>query len=116
MGREPLGAWSARFVRALLHLRRAEPGLRDAPLRVAGAAGSAVAFERGEDASHFVVAINPGDEPARLDIRLEGFVGGTGRLEQIGLAGLGGITASAIEDGRATLELPARSASVLRIR
>ena len=30
--------------------------------------------------------------------------------------GLGGITASAIEDGRATLELPARSGSVLRIR
>jgi hypothetical protein len=97
-------------------VRRAEPGLRDAPLRVAGAAGSAVAFERGEGASHFVVAVNPGDEPARLDIRLEGLVTGTGHLEQIDVASLGGITASAIEDGRATLELPAHSGSVLRIR
>jgi hypothetical protein len=61
------------------------------------------------------VAVNPGDEPARLDIRLEALVTGTGHLEQIDLAGLGGITASAIEDGRATLELPAHCGSVLRI-
>ena len=80
-------------VRALLHLRRAERGLRDGPLRVAGAAGSAVAFERGEGASQLRRGGQPGDDPVRLDIRLEGSVGGTGRLEPLDLVGLGGITA-----------------------
>jgi neopullulanase len=103
-------------VRALLHLRRAERGLRDGPLRVAGAAGSTVAFQRGEGASHFVVAVNPGDDPARLDIRLDGLVDGAGRLEPVDLVGLVGVTAGPVENGRATLELPARSGSVLRIR
>jgi glycosidase len=102
-------------VRALLHLRRAERGLRDEPLRVAGAAGSTVAFERGEGTSQFVVAINPGDDAARLDIRLEGVVDRAGRLEPVDLVGLGGVRAGPIEDGRATLELSACSGSVLRI-
>ena len=46
-------------VRALLHLRSAEPGLRDGPLGVVGAAGAAVAFERGSGAARFIVAVNP---------------------------------------------------------
>jgi glycosidase len=101
-------------VRALLLLRRAETGLRDGPLRVAGAAGPAVAFERGEGVSHFIVAVNPGDTATRLDIRLHDPRGGA-RLEAVDLPGLGGITAGAIQDGRATLELPAHSGSILRI-
>ena len=103
-------------VRALLHLRRAERGLRDGPLRVAGAAGSAVAFERGEGASHVRRGGQPGDDPARLDIRLEGRSVARGASNHVDLVGLGGITAGPIEDGRATLELPAHSGSVLRIR
>jgi hypothetical protein len=103
-------------VRALLHLRRAERGLRDGPLRVAGAAGSAVAFERGEGAAHFVVAVNPGDAATRLDIRLDGLDADGARLEPIDLAGLGGVTGGPIEDRRATLELPPMSGSILRIR
>jgi len=62
------------------------------------------------------VAVNPGDDPARLDIRLDGLVDGAGRLEPVDLVGLGGVTAGPVENGRATLELPARSGSVLRIR
>jgi hypothetical protein len=83
---------------------------------VAGAAGSAVAFERGEGASHFVVAVNPVDDAAKLDIRLEGGVDGAGRLEPVELVGLGGVAAGPLENGRTTLELPGRSGSVLRVR
>ena len=103
-------------VRALLHLRRAERGLRDGSIRIAGAAGTAVAIERGDGASRFVVAVNPGGEGVRLDLRFERPVDGGGRLEPVDLPGFGGIAGAPIEDGRATLDLPARSGSVLRIR
>jgi glycosidase len=103
-------------VRALLHLRRAERGLRDGPLRVAGAAGMAVAFERGDGASHFIVAVNPGNEAVRLDVRVADPVVGAGRLEPVELPGLGDIGSGPIHDGGATIELPAQSGSVLRIR
>jgi hypothetical protein len=103
-------------VRALLHLRRAERGLRDGPLRVAGAGGSAVAIERGDGASRFIVAVNTGNEGVRLDVRLEHPVEGGGRLEPVDLPGMGGIDGGPLHDGAATLDLPARSGSVLCIR
>jgi neopullulanase len=103
-------------VRALLLLRRAERGLRDGSLRVAGHSGPAVAFERGEGASHFVVAVNPGDVGTRLDVRLEGAMGDRGRLEPVDIVGVGGVVGGVFEDGRATLEVPPMSGSVLRIR
>ena len=101
-------------VRGLLHLRRAERGLRDGSIRVAAAAGSAVAFERGDGESRFIVAVNPGDDGVRLDIRFEHPAGGL-RLEPVDLPGFGGIAGTSIEDGGAALDLPPRSGSVLRI-
>jgi cyclomaltodextrinase / maltogenic alpha-amylase / neopullulanase len=102
-------------IRGLIRLRRSEPGLRDGALRIAGAGGTAVALERGGGASHLIVAVNPGTEPVRLDIRIEGTVGDEGRLEPVALPAFGGIAGVPIRDGSATLDLPGRSGSVLRI-
>jgi cyclomaltodextrinase len=103
-------------VRAFLHLRSVEPALRDGPLRVIGAAGPAVAFERGSGASRFVVAINPGDSAVRLGLRFEDASGDGGRhLAPFDLPGSGGTSDAPIERGGATLELAARSGSVLRV-
>ena len=103
-------------IRGLLRLRSAEPGLRDSPLRVAGAEGAAVAFERGAGMSHFVVAVNAGESGARLEVRLEGAPGvADGRLVPIELPGFAGVGAVPIRDGSATVELAERSGVVLRV-
>ncbi|MEO8438226.1 MAG: alpha-amylase family glycosyl hydrolase, partial [Chloroflexota bacterium] len=103
-------------VRALIRLRRAERALRDGPVRIVGAQGSALAYQRGADGSCFVVAVNPGDTTVRLDLRFDGEAGGAdGRLEPLELPGLGGIDGAPIVGGAATIELPPRWGSVLRI-
>jgi glycosidase len=102
-------------VRAILHLRAAEPALRDGPLRVVGAEGPAVAYQRGSGSSAFVVAVNPGDSPMRLGLRFEdGVRGGGGRLVPIVLPGTGGVGETTIEDGAAAIDLDARSGALLR--
>ncbi len=103
-------------VRALLRLRRAERALRGGSIGIVGARGSAVAYQRGEGSSRFIVAVNPGDEPTRLDLRFDGPHGNlAGRLEPIDLPGLGGIGGAPVVAGEVTIELPARAGSVLRI-
>ncbi len=103
-------------VRALLHLRAAEPALRDGPLTVVGAADSAVAFERGSGAARFVVAVNPGDAPVRLDLRFADAPSGAGgHLAPVGIPGLTGTAESRIVDGRATIDLAACRGTVLRV-
>ena len=104
-------------VRALLHLRSAEPALRDGPIRFLGAESSAVAYERGTGSSRFVVAVNPGDATVNLALRFEDDAAGRGgHLAQIELPGLGGVGGTRIEDGAAAIELAARSGTVLRIQ
>ena len=103
-------------VRALLRLRSAEPALRDGPLRVVGAAGNAVAFERGAGASRFVVAVNAGDSAVRLELRFEDAPGGAGgHLATVELPGSTPVGEAPIVNGRAAINLGARSGSVLRI-
>jgi Glycosidases len=103
-------------VRALLRLRSAEPALRDGPLRVVGADGSAVAFERGAGASRFVVVVNAGESAVRLGLRFEDAPGGAGgHLAPIELPGSAGVGESPIVNGRASIGLDARSGGVLRI-
>jgi cyclomaltodextrinase len=103
-------------VRALLHVRAAEAALRDGPLSVVGAAESAVAFERGSGAARFVVATNPGDVAVRLDLRFsDAPAGAGGRLAPVDIPGLIGSGESRIVDGRATVELAARSGALLRV-
>ena len=99
-----------------MHLRSAEPALRDGPIRILGVDGSAVAYERGTGSSRFVVAVNPGDATVDLGLRFEdGAAGLGGHLAPIELPGLGGVGVTPIEDGAATIELAARSGTVLRI-
>ena len=103
-------------VRALLRLRSAEAALRDGPLRVVGAEGSAVAFERGAGASRFVVVVNAGDSPVRLRLVFSDAPGGAGgHLAPIDLPGSDGIGEAPILNGRAVVELGARTGGVLRI-
>ncbi|MEA2653983.1 MAG: cyclomaltodextrinase / maltogenic alpha-amylase / neopullulanase [Chloroflexota bacterium] len=102
-------------VRALLRLRAAEPALRDGPLRVAGAEGSAVAYVRGSGPSRLVVAVNAGDAATRLEIQLDDDLG-TGRdIVSIELAGSEGNVRAPIAGGRATIELAAVSGAVMRV-
>ena len=103
-------------VRALLHLRVAEPGLREGHLAVVGTADWAAAFERGSGAARFVVALNAGDSAARFELRLADAPNGAGgHLASVPIPGLASITEAAIANGRATIELPARTGAVLRV-
>jgi cyclomaltodextrinase / maltogenic alpha-amylase / neopullulanase len=103
-------------VRALLHLRKAEPALRDGPLTVVGATDTAVAFERGSGAARFIVTANPGDAGIRLELRLADAPSGAGgHLAPVDIPGLGGVGESRIVDGRATIDLPAQSGAILRV-
>lgn len=102
--------------RALLHLRLAEAALRDGRLVVVGAAGSAVAFERGTGAARFVVVANPGDDALRLDLRFADAPSGAGgHLAPVAIPGLAMPAESRIVDGRATIDLAARTGAVLRV-
>ncbi len=103
-------------VRALFRLRTTEPALRDGPLAVLGAMESAMAFERGAGPARFVVAVNPGDAAVRLELRFaDAPPGHGGHIAPIPLPGMTGVGEAAIVDGRATLEVDARSGSVLRV-
>jgi cyclomaltodextrinase / maltogenic alpha-amylase / neopullulanase len=103
-------------VRALLRLRSVEPALRDGPLRVVGAAESGVAFERGAGAARFVVAANVDDVPVGLELHFTDAPSGAGgHLASIEIPGLTTIGESRIVDGRARIELTARSGTVLRV-
>ncbi|MBI3749726.1 MAG: glycoside hydrolase family 13 protein [Chloroflexi bacterium] len=102
--------------RALLHLRAAEPALRDGRLTLVGARDAAVAFERGAGPARFVVAANPGDAPLQLELRFSDAPSGAGgHLAPVAIPGLTGTGESRIVDGRATIDLAARSGSVLRV-
>jgi neopullulanase len=103
-------------VRALLQLRATEPGLHHGQLRAVGAAGSAVAFERGVGAGRFVVAVNAGDSPTRLSLRFADAPGGAGgHLAAIELPGFARPAEARIVDGNAMIELDAQTGAVLRI-
>ncbi len=105
------------FVRGLLHLRAAEPALRADAVVVIGAAGGAVAYERRDERTCLVVALNTGDEPVRLDLAVAGAPDGA-RLAPLVLPGADGIASDAsaeICNGTATIELDARRGSVLRL-
>ena len=103
-------------IRALFRLRAAEPALRDGPLRVVGATGSAMGYERGSGAARFVVVANPGDAPVRLDLRFDDAPAGHGgHLAPVNLPGIGGVGEAAIVDGVASVDVAAIAASVLRI-
>jgi neopullulanase len=101
-------------VRASMQLRHAEPSLRSDTVTHADAAGAALAFLRGarEHGAITGVAINAGDDPARL-----GF--GTGApgatpLHVVGRARTQGATLADV-DGSKVIDLPPRSGAVVRL-
>ncbi len=103
-------------VRALFRLRAAEPALRDGPVTILGATGSAFGYERGSGSSRFVVVVNPGDVQVRLPLRFaDAPAGHGGHLAPVALPGLGGVTETAILDGIATVDVAPLAGSVLRI-
>ena len=72
------GAWDHHlrgFVRDLVGLRSREPALRSDHVNIVAATGSAVAFERRLDGTQLIVAVNAGDEPAQIELRLDGAEG-----------------------------------------
>ena len=85
--------------------------MRDGPVRFLWSEGSLVAYERGEGAARFVVAVNAGDEPARAEV----WLGDGARLEPVEVPGFIGVSGGAIVDGRIELDLPGRSGGILRI-
>ena len=104
-------------VRALLRLRRPSRHFETAPLRVAGAGGAAVAFERGAGASRFVVAANAGEErsPAGDPIRRASRSAPAARSSRSNCPGSAVSDGATIVDGGATIELAGRSGAVLRV-
>jgi cyclomaltodextrinase / maltogenic alpha-amylase / neopullulanase len=112
------GAWDHdlhAFVRELVRVRAAEPALRAGQVNVVAAAGAAVAYERRLDDTRLVVAVNAGDDPARLDLRLDEADGR--RLAPTRLPGGFGAVGDGLVvfSGVASVELGPRSGSILRI-
>jgi hypothetical protein len=85
-------------------------------LRPVGAAGSAVAFERGSGTARFIVAVNAGDSAVRLALRLPDAPGDSGgHLVPIEMPGFAEPAETRIVEGTATIDLEAQSGAVLRV-
>ena len=104
------------FVQAVVRLRHEHPVLRRGGFARAGAAGMAAAYARHDADGAFLVALNAGDEPARLPVSLAGL--GARAAEPVTPSGWPWPAGAPIPviDGGAEIDLPARSARVLRLR
>jgi glycosidase len=104
-------------VRALIHLRRREPALRDGPVRVAAADGHAIAIERGSGQARLVVAVNAGDTPATLHMTLadDPGPGSPTSLVPVDVPGLATPAAAALVGPDATVELSSRTGAIFRV-
>ena len=102
-GPEALGMRA--FVRAAVHARNGHPALRRGTVRVAAAVGQAIALARAANGERALVAINSGQEAARLVID-PGLIAGLAPID------LPGAPAGRIGDD-SSIELPAQAALVL---
>ncbi len=105
------------FFRGLIALRHAHRALRRGDLAIAGASGPAAAYTRADADATFVVALDAGDEPVRLGLALPGLAGRS--LEPVVPAGWPWPTGDPVAvaaDGAAAVDLPPRSARLLRAR
>jgi neopullulanase len=100
------------FVRSVLALRAAEPAIRHGATTSIGADGPAMALERRLDDARLILALNPGDDAASLDVVVDGLGGGL--LEPVELGGAPGAPVDVV-DGRARIPLSARTGRVLRV-
>jgi neopullulanase len=104
--------------RDLIALRHAHPALRADGLRVVGAAGACVALLRGGAADRtsagetLLVLVNASTEPASMTLAIPELAGR--RLAALEIGGLpAGPPVAVSEDGSATVEVGARSGTVL---
>jgi cyclomaltodextrinase / maltogenic alpha-amylase / neopullulanase len=103
------------FYRGAIAVRNRSRALRRGEFAIAGAAGMTAAYTRRDGEDAFVVCINAGDEPARLDLSLPGLDGRA--LDPVTWEGWPwGSGETVLVDGAAAVDLPARSARVLRAR
>src|SRR5262245_35112508 len=112
------GRWESDLrdtIRSLVALRRSEPALRAGSVAIAGAEGRAAALIRGEGAGQHVVAVNAGDTPVHLEIRLRNGTGDRTRLVPMELPGLGPVPATTVVDDAATLDLVPRTGAIMRL-
>ena len=100
-------------VRALLHLRAAEPALRDGPISVVGASGAAVAYERGSGAARFVVVVNPGDD--RSGSSCGSMTAAGGGPASVAMPGLASIGRAADRATAADDRIAGRGRTILRV-
>ena len=102
------------FVRGVVGLRHAHPALRRGAFEAVAADGMAAAYLRSHGDQAFLVCLNAGEEPARLDVRLAALEGRTLVPEAPdGWAWPAGEPVPVV-DGRAAVDLPARGARLLR--
>jgi cyclomaltodextrinase / maltogenic alpha-amylase / neopullulanase len=100
------------WTRRCLALRRAEPLLRSGGTGIVAAEGRALAFERADGDGRLAVALNPGPTSVSL---LAGRHAAPGREPDVLLA-LGDARSSAVDaDGLLVVDLPPRSALVVRV-
>jgi neopullulanase len=102
-------------VREAIALRHAHPALRHGTFRVVATDAASVAYARSDDDERLLVAINAGDAPAALEMRLPEAAGRRLRVLAVGGrsdAQVGDLVVA--EDGATRLDLPGRSGVVLR--
>ncbi len=102
------------FIAGAAALRHAHRTLRRGDFAIVGAEGMACSYRRSDADGTFIVCLNAGDEPARLELALPDLDGRTlvhetwsGWTWAIG-------DPAAITDGRVAIKLPARQGRVLR--
>jgi cyclomaltodextrinase len=103
------------FMRGIIRLRHEHPVLRRGSFTPAGADGPAAAYLRADADETLVIAINAGEESARLEVIVPGL--DAVALEPVVPDGWGwnpgGVVA--VSDGLAVIDLPARGARILRV-
>ena len=97
------------FLRALVRMRLAEPGLRSADFDPIASDGMAAAYARGAGLGSLVVALNAGDSTSELRVPTA-----AGRLVPVGIGRDDGADVE-VHDGAAIVRIPPRSGRVLRV-
>ncbi len=109
------GAWDEELLawfRSVIALRHAEPALRHGNTRVLAAHGMSVAFERSDEFTRFVVALNAGDTAATLELA---GVERASRLEPVPLPLVPATAPPRAEASAARIDLPPRTGVVYRV-
>ncbi len=103
------------FVRAIVRERHGDATLRSDHVAVVAAAGGAIAYERRSGDARSIVAVNAGDVPARLELRLD-LPDGTA-LTSVALPGGFGLVGggAVVSGGVASVDLDPRSGAILRV-